>query len=75
MDSKTRQKQLNRAITETSLRKKLHWYPPLTGVNPAYDMALIYLDQDRRQKIDAIERLEARIAHERESEFRLDGLT
>lgn len=67
MDSATRQKELNKALRETSLRRKLHWFTPLHGVNPAYDMATIYLEQDRMEKIEIIKRLEARIAHERES--------
>lgn len=57
--------QLKQAMTETSLRKKLGWSNPLLGVNPAYDMALQYLEQDRQQKIRVIKALENRIAHER----------
>ena len=67
MDSKTRQNELKQAITETSLRKRLHWFPPLHGVNPAYDMAVLYLEQDRNEKIQIISRLEQRIAQEKES--------
>jgi len=67
MDSATRQKELNKALRETSLRRKLHWFTPLHGVNPAYDMATIYLEQDRMEKIEIIKRLEARIAYERKS--------
>jgi hypothetical protein len=67
MDSAARQKEINRAVTETSLRKKLHWYTPLHGINPAYDMATIYLQQDRSEKIQMIRHLEDRIKHERES--------
>ena len=67
MDSKTRQNELTRALSQTSLRKKVHWFPPLMGVNPAYDLALTYLEQDRQKKIEIIEQLETRIAEEQES--------
>lgn len=56
--------ELQRSISTTSLRKRISWFNPLRGVNPAYDMALEYLNQDRQQKIEAIERLETRIADE-----------
>jgi len=59
--------QLRKAMTETSLRRKLGWSNPLHGVNPAYDMAIAYLKQDRQSKIQAIKRLEKRIARERKS--------
>lgn len=57
--------ELRTAMSETSLRKKLGWSNPLRGVNPAYDMALIYLNQDRQQKIKVIKKLVNRIRNER----------
>jgi hypothetical protein len=66
MDSRSRAKELASIISQTSLRKKLHWFPPLHGVNPAYDSACAYLKRDRDQKIEVIKRLEARIAREKE---------
>jgi large subunit ribosomal protein L35 len=62
MDSATRARELTKAISHTSLRKKLHWYPPRKGINPAYDMALEFLHRDRENKKAAIERIEKRIA-------------
>jgi hypothetical protein len=66
ISSATRAQELVTMMSQTSLRKKLHWYPPLHGVNPAYDIALLYLNRDRRQKMETIKRLEERIARERE---------
>jgi hypothetical protein len=66
-DSATRAKELAKAISQTSLRKNVHWYPPLQGVNPAYDMALFFLNNDRMKKIASIQRLQKRIDHERKS--------
>jgi len=59
--------QLQRALTQTSLRKKLGWSEPLRGINPAYDIALEYLKHDRQEKIRNITRLESFIRRERES--------
>jgi len=58
---------LLRTISETSLRRQLIWQEPLTGINPAYDMALHILQQDRAQKIEIINRLRKKLARERES--------
>ena len=55
-----------KAFTQTTLRKKIVWEPPLRGINPAYDMALEILAQDREQKIKVIDRLEKRLERERE---------
>jgi hypothetical protein len=60
---------LQKAMKETSLRKRLGWSNPLLGVNPAYDMAIAFLTQDRKEKIRIIKHLENRIAHERRSMF------
>ena len=59
--------QLQIAVTQTSLRKKLGWSEPLRGINPAYDMALDYLKHDRQEKIRNIKHLESLIRDERES--------
>ena len=67
MTPAAKSKEVRRIMTTTSLRKSAHWYAPLQGVNPAYDMALMYLKHDRRQKMMAIQRLEERIAKERKS--------
>ena len=66
-DSKSKAKDMRRAIEHTSLRRRVHWFPPLLGVNPAYDMALEYLEMIRREKIDVIQRLERKIQAERDS--------
>lgn len=66
-DSATRAKELAKAISQTSLRKNVHWYRPLQGVNPAYDLALLFLNNDRMKKIASIQRLQKRIEHERNS--------
>lgn len=60
---------VQKAMKETSLRRKLGWSNPLLGVNPAYDMAIAFLTQDRQEKIRIIEHLENRITHERQSTF------
>jgi hypothetical protein len=65
MGPNARAREVRRLMTTTSLRKSVHWFSPLEGVNPAYDMALMYLKHDRRQKMAAIQRLEERIAKER----------
>jgi hypothetical protein len=57
-------RELRRLMSTTSLRKRIGWFNPLQGVNPAYDMALEFLNRDRKQKIEAIQRLENRIANE-----------
>ena len=67
MDSMAHAKELRRAMANTSLRKRLHWFPPLYGINPAYDMAVDFLRNDRAKKMRVIKLLEKRIAHERES--------
>ena len=67
MDAACKARDLRRMMTTTSLRKSVHWFEPLRGVNPAYDMALMYLKHDRRQKMAAIQRLEERIAKQRQS--------
>ena len=59
--------QLQRALTQTSLRKKLGWSEPLRGINPAYDIAVEYLKHDRQEKIRNIARVESFIRRERES--------
>src|SRR5437762_3433782 len=59
--------ELQKATKETSLRKRLGWSNPLLGVNPAYDMALAFLTQDRKEKIRVIKHLQNRISHERQS--------
>jgi hypothetical protein len=56
--------ELQTSMSTTSLRKRIVWFNPLQGVNPAYDMALAFLNQNRQQKIEAIQRLESRIARE-----------
>jgi len=66
-DPAARSRELSQAMSETSLRKKLVWRAPFLGVNPAYDIALSYLREDRRKKIAAIHRLGIRIARERKS--------
>ena len=71
IDSATRARELTAAISKTSLRRKLHWFPPQQGVNPAYDMALFFLNHDRQKKITEIQRLEKRIDHERKSNLPL----
>lgn len=58
---------LLKTLSETSLRKKLIWHPPLTGINPAYDMALDILKQDRAHKFEIIKRLKRKLAREQES--------
>jgi hypothetical protein len=45
----------------TSLRKPLVWRPPLLGVNPAYDLAIEFLTENRNQKKEVINRLSERI--------------
>ena len=60
---------LQKAMKETSLRKRFGWSNPLLGVNPAYDMAIAFLTQDRKEKIRIIKHLENRITHERRSMF------
>jgi hypothetical protein len=64
---------LQTAMKETSLRKRLGWSNPLLGVNPAYDMAMAFLTQDREEKIRIIKHLENRITHERQSTFPQGG--
>jgi hypothetical protein len=64
-DSAAKARQLRRMMTTTSLRRNVHWFAPIEGVNPAYDMALMFLKHDQRQKIAAIQKLEQRIAKER----------
>ena len=71
MSSSTRAQELAKIISQTSLRNRLHWYPPLHGVNPAYDIALLYLNRDRMNKIETIKHLEQRIARERERNYPL----
>ena len=61
-DTAAKAKELRRMMTTTSLRKNVHWFAPAEGVNPAYDMALMFLKHDQRQKIAAIQKLEQRIA-------------
>ena len=57
--------ELRKLMSQTSLRKKISWSPPSHGINPAYDMAIVYLNQDRREKIKIIKNLERRIQYER----------
>jgi hypothetical protein len=71
MSSATRAQEMAKIISQTSLRSKLHWFPPLHAVNPAYDIALLYLSRDRMQKIETIKHLEERIARERERNYPL----
>jgi len=58
---------LNRSIAQTSLRKKLHWRPPLADINPAYDEALKYLDEEQKRRERNIERLETLIQRAKQS--------
>lgn len=58
---------LLKTLSETSLRKRLIWHPPLTGINPAYDMALAILKQDRAHKFEIIKRLKRKLAQEQQS--------
>lgn len=60
---------VQKGMKETSLRRRLGWSNPLLGVNPAYDMAIAFLTQDRLEKIRIIKHLENRITHERQSTF------
>jgi hypothetical protein len=59
--------QLRKALTQTTLRKRLGWSEPLRGINPAYDMAIDYIRNDRKEKIQIIKRLDDVIRRERES--------
>ena len=63
---KPKKPSLLKVIAETSLRRRIIWNPPLKGINPAYDMALDILEQDRAQKIKVVTRLENRLTRERE---------
>lgn len=59
--------QLRRALTQTTLRKRLGWSEPLRGINPAYDMAIDYIRNDRKEKIKIIKHLDSVIRQERAS--------
>ena len=63
---KPKKPSLLNVIAETSLRRRIIWNPPLKGINPAYDMALDILEQDREHKIKVVTRLENRLTRERE---------
>jgi hypothetical protein len=59
--------QLRKALAQTTLRKKLGWSEPLRRINPAYDMAIDYIRNDRKEKIQIIKHLDHVIRQERES--------
>jgi DNA mismatch repair ATPase MutL len=63
---KSKKPSLLKVIAETSLRRRIIWNPPLKEINPAYDMALDILEQDRAQKIKVVTRLENRLTRELE---------
>jgi hypothetical protein len=66
-DPKRAAAQLQKALAQTSMRKKLGWSEPLRGINPAYDMAIDYLRNDSKEKLNIIKNLESSIRRERES--------
>src|SRR6202021_1590416 len=49
--------EVKEAITKTSLRKKVSWIPPMSGINPAYDIALSFLRHDREKHVSTIRKI------------------
>jgi hypothetical protein len=54
-------------LAQTSLRKRLVWQEPLSGVNPAYDLALEFVNQEKQRVRAIIETLEKRINEAKQS--------